>query len=543
MKKSLSIKGIALFSGSVALIAISFFVYNTVFAKSPLKEVVVEVGSPFPSVIDFLSDDRKNGTFVTDVNAVDLSSVSVSDMEIKVGRKSYHTTLSVIDTVAPKAVAVKQVILGGAEINPSDFVTEITDKTQVMVSFNSAVDFNTEGKRAVEILLEDKGGNRSVVTSELTVVVVKKSISLEAGGSRIPKASEFIQNTELSSEVKVSFAKNFRMPSLTKPGEYNVQLSVDDYQCQSVVKVFDTTPPTAKAAKVKTYTPQTAAPETFVNEISDVSTVAVSFVEQPDFVGLGEKTVKLRLTDSYGNSSEVTAELDVSRDITPPVISGTINKFAIVGGTVSYKQGIVVTDDVDTKPKLTADSSAVDLTKVGAYNVVFTATDFSGNTTSVTGVVSVAEVSADVVNQLADAIIAKIIKENMTPYEQAYAVFKYVRNNIKYTSKGEKESPLKGAYNAFKLKKGDCYTFYAASEYLLTKLGIDNLPITRTGGKTRHYWNLVNLGEGWYHFDACPHYVWFDGCMFTDTVAQEYTRSRGNNYYVYNEKLYPEIVK
>ena len=29
------------------------------------------------------------------------------------------------------------------------------------------------------------------------------------------------------------------------------------------------------------------------------------------------------------------------------------------------------------------------------------------------------------------------------------------------------------------------------------------MSVERLGGATRHYWLLVNVGSGWYHFDAC----------------------------------------
>ena len=61
-----------------------------------------------------------------------------------------------------------------------------------------------------------------------------------------------------------------------------------------------------------------------------------------------------------------------------------------------------------------------------------------------------------------------------------------------------------GAYTGLTAGRGDCFTYYAVSRALLTALGIDNLAVERVGGETRHFWNLVNCGDGWYHFDACP---------------------------------------
>ena len=40
--------------------------------------------------------------------------------------------------------------------------------------------------------------------------------------------------------------------------------------------------------------------------------------------------------------------------------------------------------------------------------------------------------------------------------------------------------------------------------------------VTRVGGKTSHYWNLINCGDGWYHFDSCPHKDKLETFMLTD---------------------------
>ena len=65
------------------------------------------------------------------------------------------------------------------------------------------------------------------------------------------------------------------------------------------------------------------------------------------------------------------------------------------------------------------------------------------------------------------------------------------------------------------------------------------MDITRVGGRTQHFWNLVNYGEGWYHFDACPHKDHLESFMLTDKEVDEYTEKRGNNYYTFDKSLYP----
>lgn len=145
--------------------------------------------------------------------------------------------------------------------------------------------------------------------------------------------------------------------------------------------------------------------------------------------------------------------------------------------------------------------------------------------------------------RLASDTLAGIVTEGMTPLEQARAVFDYVHDNILYTGHSDKSDWESGAYEGLTSGKGDCFTYYAVSRAMLTVLGIDNLPVERVGGETRHYWNLVDCGEGWYHFDACPRssrLPAFDSFMFTDQQAADFTAEAGRCYYDFDGTLLPE---
>lgn len=140
-------------------------------------------------------------------------------------------------------------------------------------------------------------------------------------------------------------------------------------------------------------------------------------------------------------------------------------------------------------------------------------------------------------------VLAEIITEDMTPLEQARAVFTYVHGQIRYTGSSDKSDWEAGAYAGLTAKAGDCFTYYAVSRALLTALDIDNLPVERVGGETHHYWNLVNCGDGWYHFDACPRSSRlppFVSFMVTDRQVADFTAEAGRNYYDFDGSLLPE---
>ena len=139
-------------------------------------------------------------------------------------------------------------------------------------------------------------------------------------------------------------------------------------------------------------------------------------------------------------------------------------------------------------------------------------------------------------------VLDGIIAEDMTQLEQARAVFVFVHDNIRYTGSSDKSDWKSGAYLGLTTQQGDCFTYYAASRALLTALDIDNLEVERAGGETHHFWNLVNCGDGWYHFDACPRsskLPEFFSFMFTDQQAEEFTAEAGRCYYNFDSSLLP----
>lgn len=267
-----------------------------------------------------------------------------------------------------------------------------------------------------------------------------------------------------------------------------------------------------------------------------------------------------------GSDSPAPAE-----DTQPPVISGTKDLTVAVGESLSYRTGVTVTDDVDETVQLQVDSSGVNLSEPGEYQAVYWAEDAAGNRAEVTVTVTVVEtvtvddadggetedvveaggeeITLERVNELADDILAEITTSGMSQREKALAIYNYVHNHIKYTGTSDKSSWLVGAYVGFTRGSGDCYNYFACSKALLTRAGIPNVDLTRVGGNSRHYWQLVDVGDGYYHFDACPHpnsYPLYS-FLLTEAEVQAYTKqcsSIRKNYYVYDYDSCPvEVVQ
>jgi hypothetical protein len=90
----------------------------------------------------------------------------------------------------------------------------------------------------------------------------------------------------------------------------------------------------------------------------------------------------------------------------------------------------------------------------------------------------------------------------MVTAEKLKAVYDYVQKRVRYTGNSDKSDWRKEAIRGISKRRGDCFTYYAVSRALLDKLGIPYMSVTRLNSPTSHYWLIVNIGTGWYHFDT-----------------------------------------
>ena len=266
-------------------------------------------------------------------------------------------------------------------------------------------------------------------------------------------------------------------------------------------------------------------------------------------------------TDSPAEDPE-----ELEPDTQGPVISGVQALTALVGETISYRTGVTATDGRDGTVPLAVDSSAVNLSVPGEYQVIYSAEDSAGNRTEVTATVVVTEpepdaeppesdakeISLEQVNGLADQILEKILKDGMSKREKARAVFDYVASHVKYVGSSDKSGWIIGAYEGFTTGRGDCFTYFACSRALLSRADIPTVDLQReANSNSRHFWLLADVGEGYHHFDPCPHPTGFPLTCFllTETQVRQYSvnlaahSSYYKNYYIYDYDACPVPVE
>lgn len=309
---------------------------------------------------------------------------------------------------------------------------------------------------------------------------------------------------------------------------------------------LDITPPKGKAKELVTWwDEEPLTPEEFVETMEDDTEITVTFQTMPDMAILGEEQeIKICLTDQGNNQTILESKLILLHDGEAPQMTGVFNITIFAGDTISYRKNVKVIDNHDENPKLVIDSSQVNRNKVGTYYVTYHAEDKAGNITEKTIFVKVMEklaVTQEMVDALADQVLAEILSDTMSNWDKAYAIYKWTKQNIAYTGHTDPSDIVAGAYQGLRYRAGDCFTFCAVAHMLYLRAGFEALKVTRTAGYLHHYWNYVNIGAGWFHCDSNLYRTDYEVFMKTTEEVVEYSTTVMNrpDYYIYDENLYP----
>jgi len=375
---------------------------------------------------------------------------------------------------------------------------------------------------------------------------VTPSVTIEAG-DRFPWPYQFLE-AEDPSQVDIFYGEDVSGIDTKIPGTYPLTLKVEEEIFSSQVVVADTVAPTGETVDLVLVHPATAEAAEFVTKTQDITEVTVSYKEMPDFEKEGDQEVSILLTDLGGNETVLTASLTMIFDVTPPTIQGVKDITVYAGDTVAYRSGISALDDRDTNPALTVDSSNVDLTTPGTYTVTYTATDYTGNSSTATATVSVREklpgyADIDVIYEAADKLLSQIVTDGMDTEEQVRAVAYWVRYNCLFTGASVKDDWLQGAYRMIQTRQGDCFNYFALTKLLLERLEIPNIDVTKVKNHewdSNHYWSLVSLdgGKTYYHVDTTPRKDTTTFILVTDRFMDNYSAEH-RNCFNRDKSLYP----
>ncbi|MCR4694538.1 MAG: hypothetical protein K5773_04345 [Pseudobutyrivibrio sp.] len=351
---------------------------------------------------------------------------------------------------------------------------------------------------------------------------VYNKVEVELG--QLVEAKDFLKDPSKDAQFTTDTRFN-----LMQTGTYDVGIKTGFITYKSTLVIKDTTPPELEVQDIMRTMDKLPAATDFVTKYNDISPVTVDYMSQPDFSSPGLKTVTIVATDQSGNKSAKDANLTLLQDVMtePPIIEGELNKIIYKGSSLSYKSGVKAFDQFGYELDIQVDSSAVNLDAEGQYEITYTATDLCNNTSKAIGTITVIPLTytEDEVFELADQVLSEIITDDMSDYDKAHAIYTWVKGNMGYSESTDRDDWLKGAYDALSKRHGDCYNFFAVSKALLTRAGIKNADIEIIPTATRHhYWNVIDCGEGWRHFDTTPRKDdTFKGFYLTDEELMTYS--------------------
>ncbi len=444
---------------------------------------------------------------------------------------------------------ISPVVDPGTVLSGEDFIiTSAFTRSEYDVTINEAAPTDEPGPHDVSVTVTDGHGFERTHRCTYTVrSYLRDSVRIEIGN---PVTVEKFINTDIDSYRGRVF--EFDDPLTVASygiGTYKIGILVDGMLEYSSLILEDTTPPVASPVTVH-ITAQTGTPraEDFVADIKDATSVACTFKEEYDFNTTVDVPVVIILTDEAGNTAEISSLATCAVDTIAPEIHGVRDITAYVGTSPKYRDGITVTDDSGEVPHLEVDVSRVNTNVIGSYEITYSASDTSGNKTVVHATVYIVEKP-----KVTEADVEKLAKEiydgsihtsgDMTKWDIAYAIFKWTRDRISASDTPyDTTDPTGAAYAGLLDRTGDSFVRMCAARALLNTAGISNRQIERLiySGESAHYWLLVDIGDGFYHFDPTPTGRSYEPFMRTDAELDAYcTQYNIEYYYRYDRSKYP----
>lgn len=238
-------------------------------------------------------------------------------------------------------------------------------------------------------------------------------------------------------------------------------------------------------------------------------------------------------------------------DTTAPVITGFVGKnsynqkmpYQVVYSNDKhhdYFKYVKASDDREGDVKLSVDTKKVNFKKAGIYQITYTAKDAAGNVKHAKSRIEVRK--SKQADEIADEVLSDIVKKNWSVKKKAIAIYNYTRRHISYVGTSNKSNWEREAVNGIRYGRGDCFTYYAVARLLLTRAGIPNIEVTRYRGRGHHWWNMVYVEGGWYHYDCGPRVGGGRFCLLTDSQLTQYSQTHGNKY-IWNYKKIPKSPK
>lgn len=178
----------------------------------------------------------------------------------------------------------------------------------------------------------------------------------------------------------------------SKVGKYPITYTYNNIKTTITIELVDTLKPNVTLKEVTIDLGMKLNASDVVKNVYDSSRTSVKFKKDYQFDKIGDYQVEVIICRPNHNCiTKKTTVHVLPKDGIPPEILGIRNLSVLKDSDIDLLSSVSVKDNQDDHPILTIDSSNLDISKVGDYQISYFAKDRSGNQTKETCIVSVVE--------------------------------------------------------------------------------------------------------------------------------------------------------
>lgn len=177
----------------------------------------------------------------------------------------------------------------------------------------------------------------------------------------------------------------------TKVGKYPLTYNYNNIETIITIELVDTIKPNVKLKEITIDLNMKITAYDTIKNIHESKHTTVKFKKDYKFDKVGSYPVEIIICRNYNCITKKTTVHVLPQDIIPPKIIGIRNLSVLKDSDIDLLSSVTVQDDQDDKPVLTIDSSNLDISKVGDYQINYFASDRSNNQTKETCIVSVVD--------------------------------------------------------------------------------------------------------------------------------------------------------
>ncbi|MBM2852544.1 MAG: uncharacterized protein HW420_1091 [Candidatus Nitrosotenuis sp.] len=337
-------------------------------------------------------------------------------------------TISVVDTTAP-ILAVPENIIQEATTSSGNLVSLGEPTTQDIseissVSNNSPLDYLI-GSTIITWTATDKYGN-SVSNNQNVTIIDTTPPNLTAPADITVEATSISQNVVTLGEPKVSDLVGVDSitndaPSAFAHGQITITWTAKDASgntatATQIISVVDTIPPEITLSQditMEATGPSGTAVSIGSATANDVIGVESLTNDSPDVFNLGSTQITWTATDSSGNVSTATQNVTIV-DTTAPTIAAPSD--VIVEATSATDNTVSLTKPTvqDIVSQVTITNDALEKFSLGETIITWTATDESGNVSTIPQKVTIVDTTAPTIAAPSDITLEAISKSDNT---------------------------------------------------------------------------------------------------------------------------------